>query len=162
MKPSHKIIEAFPARHGKKDPYAELLHELLTLQQELLALESESAEIIENVDLRHRASAANLVHYLGLRRRDMRPLQEKLAAAGLSSIGRAEPHVLSNLRAIIFLLQRAVGKQPQQMSPSLVDSSAAGSALLETIPIICLGNHLRTGACVLWLPCRAVPPMTMH
>jgi pyruvate kinase len=132
MKPSHRIIEAFPARPGKKDPYAELLHELLKLQQELLALESESAEIIENVDVRHRASAANLLHYLGLRRRDMRPLQEKLAAAGLSSMGRAEPHVLSNLRAIIFLLQRAVGKQPQQMSPSLVDSSAEGSALLET------------------------------
>jgi pyruvate kinase len=131
MKPSHRIIEAFPARPGKKDPYAELLHELLKLQQELLVLESESREIIDKVDVRHRRSAANLIHYLGLRRRDMRPLQEKLAAAGLSSMGRAEPHVLSNLRAIIVLLQRALGKQSQQMPPSLVDSSVQGSALLE-------------------------------
>ena len=131
MKPSHRIIETFPARPGKKDPYAELLHELLKLQQELLVLESESREIIDKVDVRHRRSAANLIHYLGLRRRDMRPLQEKLAAAGLSSMGRAEAHVLSNLRAIIVLLQRALGKQSQQMPPSLVDSSVQGSALLE-------------------------------
>ena len=47
MKPSQRIIEAFPARPGKKDPYAELLHELLKLQQELLVLESESREIID-------------------------------------------------------------------------------------------------------------------
>ncbi|SEL52562.1 pyruvate kinase [Nitrosovibrio tenuis] len=132
MNPSHKIIEALPIRYGKKDAYAELLLELVTLQQELLTLEIDSAEIIEKVDARHRASAANLIHYLGLRRHDVRPLQEKLAAAGLSSMGRAESHVLSNLRAIIVLLQRALGRQPPQMAPSVIDSSIPGSALLET------------------------------
>jgi pyruvate kinase len=141
MKPSRKIIEVLPARQRKKDPYAELLHELLTLQQELVALESESAEIIEKVDVRHRASAANLIHYLGLRRRDMRPLQEKLAAAGLSSLGRAEANVLGNLNAIIVLLQRALGNPPQQISPS-PGSSAQGSALLETNTNNLLGKPL--------------------
>src|SRR5574340_1755964 len=60
MKLSHKATETDPARHGKKDAYAELLDELLKLQQELLTLEAESAGIIRKVDVRHRASAANL------------------------------------------------------------------------------------------------------
>ncbi|MGB8408872.1 MAG: pyruvate kinase, partial [Gallionella sp.] len=60
----------------------------------------------------HQASAINLVYYLGLRRRDMRSLQVRLAAAGLSSLGRMESHVLANLDAIIDLLRCALGRQP--------------------------------------------------
>lgn len=94
-------------------------------------LEAESAEILQRVDPRHRASAANLVHYLALRRRDMRPLQEKLATVGLSSMGRAESHVLSNLHAIIILLQHALRKKAQQTPASFIASSAPGADLLE-------------------------------
>lgn len=132
MNPSPKIIKSSLHGRGKKNAYADLLQELTALRQELITMESESTEILQKVDARHRASAANLVHYLGLRRRDARPLQAKLAAAGLSSMGRAESHVLSNLDAIIALLRCALGKQPQQASPSLIDTSAAGPALLET------------------------------
>src|SRR5687768_6779071 len=103
MSPPRKGIGISPTRFGKKSAYAELLQELKALQQDLIMLETESVEILQKVDARHRASAANLIHYLALRRRDMRPLQEKLAAVGLSSMGRAESHVLSNLHAIIIL-----------------------------------------------------------
>ena len=109
MKASRKGASPSP-RYGKKKAYADLLHELTSLQHDLITLENESAEILRNVNARHHDSTANLIHYLGLRRRDIRPLQEKLAAAGLSSLGRAESHVLGNLHAIIVLLQRALGK----------------------------------------------------
>jgi hypothetical protein len=36
-----------------------------------------------------------LIHYLALRRHDIRRLQEQLAALGLSSLGRMESHVLA-------------------------------------------------------------------
>jgi len=42
---------------------------------------------------KHRASALNLAHYIGLRKRDIRRLQLALAALGLSSLGRSEGHV---------------------------------------------------------------------
>jgi pyruvate kinase len=132
MNTSHKVSTASPSRRGKKDAHADLLQELTALHQDLVAIESESTEILQKVDARHRVSTANLLHYLGLRRHDVRPLQEKLAAAGLSSMGRAESHVLSNLNAIITLLQRALGKHAQQALPSIIDSSAVGPALLET------------------------------
>src|SRR5687768_18570198 len=82
--------------------------------------------------MRHLGSAANLIHYLGLRRRDMRPLQEKLAVIGLSSLGRAESRVLTNLHAIIVLLQRALGKPVEPMPSTAVDPSVTGSALLRS------------------------------
>ncbi|SDA21016.1 pyruvate kinase [Nitrosospira sp. Nsp18] len=131
MSPFRKGIGISPARFGKKSAYTDLLQELRKLQQDLLMLEAESAEILQRVDPRHRASAANLVHYLALRRRDMRPLQEKLATVGLSSMGRAESHVLSNLHAIIILLQHALRKKAQQTPASFIASSAPGADLLE-------------------------------
>jgi len=46
----------------------------------------------------------NLACYLALRRRDLRDLQAALAPLGLSSLGRSEPRVLSNLDAVIATL----------------------------------------------------------
>ena len=52
---------------------------------------------IEAVLPRHRASALNLAHYIGLRKRDVRRMQLDLAALGLSSLGRSEGHVRNTL-----------------------------------------------------------------
>ena len=46
-------------------------------------------------------SAVNLAHYIALRRRDVRGLQEALMPLGLSSLGRCEGRVLPNLDAVI-------------------------------------------------------------
>lgn len=111
-------------------PYAGLLHELEELRNELKELEQLSATSLQHVNPLHLASAINMVHYLGIRRRDMRPLQERLAAAGLSSLGRMESHVLSNLNAIIDLLRCALGKNPADKI--LPASASTGAAQLES------------------------------
>jgi pyruvate kinase len=116
-------------RTGDLHPYAGLLHELEALRSELKELEHLFAPSLQQVNPLHLASAVNMVHYLGLRRRDMRPLQERLAAAGLSSLGRMESHVLANLDAIIDLLRCALGKHPT--NEILPASAAAGTARLE-------------------------------
>jgi pyruvate kinase len=54
-------------------------------------------------------SAQNLAHYLSFRHRDLRPLQGRLARAGLSSLGRSESHVLSTLDQVANILGRALG-----------------------------------------------------
>ena len=106
-------------------PYASLLHELEALRSELKALEQSSATTLQNVNPVHLASSVNLICYLGLRRRDMRPLQERLAAVGLSSLGRMESHVLANLNAIIDLLRCALGKSGKPVQEGM------GAAQLE-------------------------------
>ena len=50
-------------------------------------------------------SARNLAHYLALRQHDLRPLQARLAALGLSSLGRAETDVLASVERVLALLQ---------------------------------------------------------
>ena len=67
-------------------------------------LEEKHSDRIKRVDPRHLQSAKNLVHYLGLRHFDVRPMQEPLAKMGLSSLGRAESHTLANLRAVRYHL----------------------------------------------------------
>ncbi len=77
--------------------YAHLLEQLLELQDALMRAEGDMSSILQQAHARHRVGAANLAHYLTLRRRDMRSLQESLAADGLSSLGRAESHVLGSI-----------------------------------------------------------------
>jgi len=50
-------------------------------------------------------SARNLVHYLALRRHDLRNLQEALSIRGLSSLGRSEASVLATLDAVSAWLE---------------------------------------------------------
>jgi len=67
-----------------------------------LALEREQCQTsaIEQVAPRHQESARNLVHYVALRSFDLRPLQQRLSALGLSSLGRSEVSVLPSIRAV--------------------------------------------------------------
>jgi pyruvate kinase len=54
-------------------------------------------------------SARNLVHYLALRQYDLRAVQSDLAELGLSSLGRAESHVLHNLESVLERLYSLQG-----------------------------------------------------
>ncbi|MDP3304193.1 MAG: pyruvate kinase [Methylotenera sp.] len=110
--------------------YSLLLGELIELRDNLIRTEKEFTNILQLVNAQHQTGATNLIHYLGLRRLDIRPLQEKLAAVGLSSLGRAESHVLPNLQAIITLLQHAIKMQSDSNS-ARVKWPASGFSLLQ-------------------------------
>jgi pyruvate kinase len=56
-----------------------------------------------------RSSAANLAAYIGLRRHDLRSIQSRLAALGLSSLGRCEGRVMATLDAVIHALRQMSG-----------------------------------------------------
>ena len=72
MNPPRRDSKTSPSRRSKKDPYTDLLRELAALHQDLTTLEGESSEVLQKVHAGHQVSAANLIHYLGLRRRDVR------------------------------------------------------------------------------------------
>ncbi len=88
-------------------PTSSLLAALRELRAEMVALAAGHREQIDDLREHHRASGENLLHYVALRRHDLRPLQARLAALGLSSLGRSEPHVLANLDAVIAMLGSA-------------------------------------------------------
>nr|WP_084182814.1 pyruvate kinase [Nevskia soli] len=78
-----------------------LANELAVLRNEMLAVQPGATDQLHPA---YRDSAGNLLHYLVLRRHDIRTLQERLAELGLSSLGRAESHVLSTLNAVLKIL----------------------------------------------------------
>jgi pyruvate kinase len=93
--------------------FQELIDELLQIRQDLVLLPSVSADLLEHVHASQRESAVNLLHYVALRSRDLRPLQTRLAKAGISSLGRAESYVLSAIDAVLTILHRALGRDWQ-------------------------------------------------
>lgn len=108
-----------------------LIDLLLELRQEMLAQEALLAPQIEAVAPTHRASACNFAHYLALRRGDRRALQERLAALGLSSLGRSEAAVLANLDKVLGLLHRLTGRPWQDHSAGEPIGLHGGQRLLQ-------------------------------
>jgi len=81
-----------------------LINELRDLHKDMLDLVNENLPMLEQIQHDRRLSATNLLHYLALRRRDVRGLQDQLAGLGLSSLGRTETHVMSGVRAVMRIL----------------------------------------------------------
>lgn len=72
-------------------------------------------------------SASNLSHYLALRHRDLRDLQQRLMAAGLSSLGRSESRVMPTMAAIRRVLALACASEPAAL-PNGAGDFFAGQA----------------------------------
>src|SRR5208337_29807 len=87
-----------------------LIDELTELRAGMVRGEAALEDRIGEIYDQHRDSARNLAHYLALRRHDIRDLQEKLTANGLSSLGRAEADVLGAVDAVLAVLHKLVGK----------------------------------------------------
>jgi pyruvate kinase len=92
----------------------ELLNEMQELREHLVSRAKQ--QLRKYPDSGSCNSVCNLAYYLALREEDRRPLQERLARAGLSSLGRGEPYVLATIDAIIKILTKATGKSFLMMS----------------------------------------------
>jgi pyruvate kinase len=120
-----------------------LTPDIAALVQSVRDLEAGSARDLARVAPGQRDSARNLVHYLALRRQDLRDLQDRLAAVGLSSLGRAEPAVADTLRALTFVLARITGERLVAPDPGPI-SLAEGRHRLAANTEALLGPAPRT------------------
>jgi pyruvate kinase len=102
------------ARRGE---YEALAAELLALRESMLALAQRAERRLAAVDPAFRDSARNLLHYLALRQHELRPLQERLARLGLSSLGRAESHVLATVDAVLDTVSAVLGRPLPRTPP---------------------------------------------
>ncbi|MGP0088152.1 MAG: pyruvate kinase, partial [Steroidobacteraceae bacterium] len=71
-----------------------------------------------------------MIHYLALRRQDIRTLQDELAALGLSSLGRTEAHVMSTLNAVLVALHHLAGQVIEVQAPSQSPGFREGRSIL--------------------------------
>jgi pyruvate kinase len=130
-----------PASAWDRRVVADLIQTVGRLRQDLIALEAKSSDRLRSVNPAHRAGAVNLLHYVGLRRHDVRQLQEQLAWLGLSSLGRAESHVLANLDKVLGLLHTLAGDHWRARSDEEPAGSRTGPHLLQEHAESLLGLH---------------------
>lgn len=108
-----------------------LLEEIGDLRTCLADLADKAVGSAEAIHPLHRDSARNLVHYLALRQRDLRPLQARLAELGLSSLGRCESHVLASVDAVLNVLHRIAGRPAPAHGGAAPIGFEAGAHLLN-------------------------------
>ena len=135
-----------------------MIHELEDLHTEMLTLVQENLSLLNLVHPENQSGAINLLHYLALRRHDVRGLQEQLAKLGLSSLGRTESNVLSSVRAVLVILSslRHGGPvRPPDTSPGC--SRDEGHQLLERNTQFLLGPapERRTVRIMVTMPAEA-------
>ncbi|MGZ8163151.1 MAG: pyruvate kinase, partial [Methylobacter sp.] len=141
--------------HTKKitpDPYEDVLKQILAEVAELRQkIEINANQRLQKYQRNYHSgyfskSACNLAHYLAMRQFDLRHLQDRLAQAGLSSLGRAEASVLSTLDSLIDVLKRATDKHylPGEKNPSEYGFSR-GQQLLEQHTIELFGPFYEHG-----------------
>ena len=75
------------------------------VRESCLAMEKEFDASIAEACPQSRRSVQNLLDYLALRKHDLRDLQSRLAALGLSSLGRSESSTLAGVEAVIAVLE---------------------------------------------------------
>ncbi|MBT8041366.1 MAG: pyruvate kinase [Xanthomonadales bacterium] len=129
------------SRGQPRDAFDALIARLKFLCDDAVRIADSHAERIDRLPEARRASARNLLHYLALRRHDLRSEQEQLARLGLSSLGRAESNVLATLEAVLHNLYLLSG----QVSPDTRRAASLGgpgdlSARLEHNTAALLGD----------------------
>ena len=75
--------------------------QLSVLRSEMIGVEEHFLPHFDGLPDDQQKSARNLLHYLTLRRRDLRSLQRQLTSLGLSSLGRAESQVMDAVQAVL-------------------------------------------------------------
>ncbi|MFN8465098.1 MAG: pyruvate kinase [Caldilineaceae bacterium] len=109
-----------------------LIPGLEELRSAAFAMEQSLAGHTASVDADRQPSAHNLLHYLAVRQNDIRPLQNDLAALGLSSLGRLEAMTMATLDAVLVALHSLAGQPISTLTgaPPPVDFET-GPLLLE-------------------------------
>jgi len=134
-----------------------LINQLSAVRKAMIECEAASRELISAVHSTYSLSARNFSHYLGLRRLDLRSLQEKLARIGVSSLGRAESHVLANLDKVLGILHRLADREWTSRSDDEPIGLNSSKELLElhTTDLLGVAPHDRLVRIMVTLPSDA-------
>jgi pyruvate kinase len=123
-----------------------LIDELWSLRRAMVERATRLERTLRRVDPAHRPSAINLTHYLAMRGIDLRGLQQRLAWVGVSSLGRAETHVLANVDKVLGILHRIAGRPWTSLANDEPTGFVRGSALLAQLAAALFGASPRERA----------------
>jgi pyruvate kinase len=125
--PMNASPKSLSAQHAEME---DVRREMMALRDALVA-STRSPERTAGIHASYVDSARNLTHYLMLRQRDLRTLQERLSRLGLSSLGRAESHVLCTVDAVNELLHLLTSEPWQPPTEAGLVDFERGERLLK-------------------------------
>ncbi|HUL62534.1 MAG TPA: pyruvate kinase [Methanocella sp.] len=99
------------------DKIERLIESLDGIVLEMKDMERQVGSLAAGVSPTYARSARNLLHYLAVRQNDVRELQERLSALGLSSLGRAESHIMASVLSVLTALYHLRGGGYNAISP---------------------------------------------
>lgn len=115
-----------------QDPIGSMIQQLEVIRSDMLTLESQAEPLLKHLAAHRQASGRNLLHYIALRRHDIRELQEQLVLQGLSSLGRCESFVMANLETVLRILCQVAGSRVPPAKPEQIPVHfATGRSLLK-------------------------------
>jgi pyruvate kinase len=145
-----------------KNTTKELISKIRKLEHYALELESEYSEEIRKAHPNYQVSAKNLVHYIALRQHDIRNLQAQLTKRGLSSLGRAEGHVVYNLRLLLTALTKDLESSYPITRDAEISIDQANKSLMDnTEALFGPGSAGRDGRIMVTLPSAAAYDYTL-
>lgn len=109
----------------------QLIEELSAIRSDMVRLEHRFKSELGLDQPAYDRSARNLLHYVSLRRHDVRGLQQKLAELGLSSLGRCEGHVMTSVDSVLALLHQLAGQSFTAPAEAAAVSFPDGKDLLD-------------------------------
>jgi len=120
----------------------QLISQLTEIRSQMIKSVMESTEVLNTIHPRNQESAKNLLQYLTMRRRDLRPIQSRLAEMGLSSLGRSESHVLASVNAVLSTLHKVAHRQCNLTDQELIEPQFSnGQNLLQEHTELMLGKY---------------------
>ncbi len=119
----------------------QLIEELTAIRSDMVRIEHHFKRELSLLQPMYDRSARNLLHYVALRRRDVRSLQRKLATLGLSSLGRSEAHVMASIDSVLNLLRQLAGQPFAPPAEHTAVSFADGKELLDAHTAALFGPH---------------------
>jgi pyruvate kinase len=114
---------------------AQLRTSVERIYQNQQSAEQYAKPIIDRVHPEQTLSITNLIHYLALRREDLRVLQDHLHDAGLSSLASAESHIMRQVQSVLQRLEVEFSRK----EISSMDATT-GANLLQTRARILFGS----------------------
>ncbi|XOV90658.1 MAG: hypothetical protein ACFHX7_12420 [Pseudomonadota bacterium] len=117
-----------------------LAESLFRMRSEMQDFAAQYEHLLPVLDPAFTDSAKNLLHYLSLRRQDLRPIQQRLTDLGLSSLGRAEANVLWTIDRVLETLGYLAG-EPVPSAKSFELDSESAKHLLDSHTTRLLGTR---------------------
>lgn len=149
----------------KKKKLEKLIFIMETITETAKKYEKNYSAELEKVHPEYKKSALNLIHYLALRKEDIRELQKSLGELGISRLGRAESHVMASVLAVKNLLRRLLENVKLEPEKPPI-SFKMGKKLLKKNTTALLGKKLKGSSIriMVTLPAEAAsdPGLVFH